>query len=178
MKTRLKVCIQKKMDSWNDDISQESTDFLFRKTQDVYRNEDEEETEEAKWARFHRVYGANPDLEDLATLGEKRNQPDGSGIRDQQHSRPSLWEQGEEQAASDEEDDSDTSSYYSCWDGSGGSAPEEEAGKTGRDTRPTGKSANFITITDEVANQCESSVIFILKRLMALTAGRRINVTS
>ena len=152
------------MDSWNDDISQESTDFLFRKTQDVYRDDDEEETEEAKWARLHRVYGANPDLEDLATLGEKRNQPGGSGIRDQQHSRPSLWEQGEQQAASDEEDDSDTSSYYSCWDGSGGSAPEEETGKMGCDTRPTGKSTNFISITDEVANQCESSVIFIPKR--------------
>ena len=97
------------MDSWNDDISQESTDFLFRKTQDVYRNVDEEETEEAKWARLHRDYGANLDLEDLATLGEKRNQPDGSGICDQQHIRPNLWEQGEQQAASDEEDDSDTS---------------------------------------------------------------------
>ena len=75
----------KKMDSWNDDISQESTDFLFRKTQDVYRDEDEEEAEEAKWASLHRVYGVNPDVEDLATLGEKRNQPDGGGIRDQHH---------------------------------------------------------------------------------------------
>ena len=90
MKTRLKVCFKRIMDSWNDDISQESTDFLFRKTQDVYCDEDEEETEEAKWARLHRVCGANPDFEDLATLGEKRKQPDGNGIRDQQQNRLDL----------------------------------------------------------------------------------------
>ena len=56
------------IDDWNDDITQDSADFLFRKTQDVYREEEPEESEEAELARLHRAGAADADINDLLAI--------------------------------------------------------------------------------------------------------------
>ena len=56
------------IDDWNDEITQDSADFLFRKTQDVYREEEPEESEEAVLARLHCAGVADADIDDLLAI--------------------------------------------------------------------------------------------------------------
>ena len=56
------------IDDWNDDITQDSADFLLRKTQDVYREEEPEELEEVKQARLHRAGAADAEIDDLLAI--------------------------------------------------------------------------------------------------------------
>ena len=58
----------------------------------------------------------------------------------------------------------DDTSYCSCFEGSRGSAPEEDVGKRGSVKNKAGKSVKFLNPDSDVTGKSNSNVILISKR--------------
>ena len=151
------------IDDWNDDITQDSADFLFRKTQDVYREEEPEESEEAELARLHRAGAADADIDDLLAITSSPKPEEKERYTNKQL-QGLLDQLNADEPKSDVTDSSDDASYYSCLEGSGGSAPEEDVGKRGSVRSEAGKSVKFLNPDSDVTGKSGSNVILIPKR--------------
>ena len=159
-----RMCSEKRnLKNWNDDISQDSADFLFRKTQDVFREEEPEQSDDVKLARLYRTGAADADIDDLLAITSSPKPAEKERYTNKQL-QGLLDRLNADEPKSDGTNSSDDASYYSCQEGSGGSAPEEDVGKRGSVRNERGKLAKFLKPDSEVMGKSDSNVILFPKR--------------